>query len=145
AGHDAVLNLRRYLAGPLAPPPNAKPSRLAELDGVRGWAALGVVCYHVFWETLYIRAPEMRNIVTGVLFDGGLAVSLFFVLSGEALSAPFFQGKGDAAIRALAIKRYTRLAIPVLASCALIWALSAAGCLFIDRAAAFAGREHWLQ
>ncbi len=134
----------RYLAAPLRPRPRAGEGRLSELDGLRGWAALGVVCYHVFWETLYFRAPEMRNIVTGVVFDGGLAVSIFFVLSGEALSAPFFQGKGDAAVRALAIKRYTRLAIPVLSSCALIWALGAAGWIYVDKAAVFAGREHWM-
>ena len=142
---DRWRPLRRYLAGPLAPARDAHGGRLTELDGIRGWAALGVVCYHVFWETLFFRAPEMRNIVTGALFDGGLAVSIFFVLSGEALSAPFFQGKGDAAIRALAIKRYTRLAIPVFGACALVWALAASGQMFFEKAAAFAGREHWLQ
>ncbi|MDE3177434.1 MAG: acyltransferase [Pseudomonadota bacterium] len=135
--------LLRYFAAPLRPRPRAG-GRLSELDGVRGWAALGVVCFHVFWETMYVRAPEMRNIVTGVLFDGGLAVSIFFVLSGEALSAPFFQGKGDAAVRALAIKRYTRLALPVLASCALLWALGAARLIYVDQAAAIAGNSHWL-
>ncbi len=140
---ELLAPLRRYLAAPFAP---ISPStgRLRELDGVRGWAALGVVCYHVFWETLFFRAPEMRNIVTGALFDGGLAVSIFFVLSGEALSAPFFQGKGDAAIRALAIKRYTRLAIPIFAACAMVWALANAGLVYVDRVAPFAGREHWL-
>ena len=140
---DLFTPLRQYFAAPFGPAPGGG-ERVSELDGVRGWAALGVVCYHVFWETLYIRAPEMRNPVTGALFDGGLAVSIFFVLSGEALSAPFFQGKGDRAIRALVIKRYTRLAIPVLASCALVWALGAAGLLYNDRAAIFAGREYWL-
>jgi peptidoglycan/LPS O-acetylase OafA/YrhL len=142
---NVLRPLRDYFCEPLAPPRNAHGGRLTELDGIRGWAALGVVCYHVFWETLFFRAPEMRNIVTGALFDGGLAVSIFFVLSGEALSAPFFQGKGDAAIRALAIKRYTRLAIPVLGACALVWALAASGQMYFDKAAAFAGREHWLQ
>ena len=139
-----MQSLRAYLAAPFRPPVGAAPARVAELDGLRGWAALGVVCYHVFWETLFVRAPEMRNIVTGVFFDGGLAVSIFFVLSGEALSAPYFAGRGDAAVRALAIKRYTRLAIPILASCALLWALGAAGWIFSGEAAAFAGRVHWL-
>jgi peptidoglycan/LPS O-acetylase OafA/YrhL len=137
--------LRRYLFAPFGPAAaSGAGGRLTELDGVRGWAALGVVCFHVFWETLYFRAPEMRNIVTGVFFDGGLAVSIFFVLSGEALSAPFFAGRGDAAVRALAIKRYTRLAIPVFASCALVYALSWAGLIYVGEAAPFAGREHWL-
>jgi peptidoglycan/LPS O-acetylase OafA/YrhL len=141
-----MLNaLRQYLFASFGPPASrAGGERLTELDGLRGWAALGVVCYHVFWETLFFRAPEMRNIVTGVFFDGGLAVSIFFVLSGEALSAPFFAGRGDAAIRALAIKRYTRLAIPVLASCAMVLALGRAGLIYAGQAGAFAGREHWL-
>jgi peptidoglycan/LPS O-acetylase OafA/YrhL len=138
------LPLLNYFVAPFGPRPHRGGARLTELDGVRGWAALGVVCYHVFWETLYFRAPEMRNIVTGVLFDGGLAVSMFFILSGEALSTPFFRGKGDAVLWALAIKRYTRLAIPVFAACSLIWALGAAGLLYVDQAATFAGREHWL-
>jgi len=136
--------LRAFFAAPFGPRAGGAPLRVKELDGLRGWAALAVVCYHVFWETLFVRAPEMRNVVTGVLFDGGLAVSIFFVLSGDALSAPLFAGRGEAGLRALAIKRYARLAIPVFASCALTYALSRLGWIYAHDAAAFAGRPHWL-
>ena len=134
-----------YLSAPFGPPPQAGNRRLSEFDGLRGWAALSVVCYHVFWETMYVRAPEMRGIVAGALFDGGLAVSIFFVLSAEAISAPFFQGRGDAAVRALALKRYTRLAIPVFAASALIWGLGRAGLIYLDQASPIVGRAHWMQ
>ena len=137
--------LLRYFAAPFDPTPGAGERRLTEFDGLRGWAALSVVGYHVFWETLYVRAPEMRNVLAGALFDGGLAVSIFFVLSAEAISAPFFQGRGDAAVRALALKRYTRLAIPVLGACALVWLLGCAGLIYLDSASPVVGRAHWMR
>ncbi len=138
-------SLARYLAAPFGPRGQARPARLTEFDGVRGWAALSVVFYHIFWETLFARAPEMRNIVTGAVMDGGLAVSIFFVLSAEAISAPFFQGKGDQAVRALALKRYTRLTIPILAATALIWLLAATGELALDAADPVVGRDVWMR
>ena len=100
--------------------------------------------YHVFWETLFARAPEMRNIVTGAFMDGGLAVSIFFVLSAEAISVPFFQGKGDRAVRALLLKRYTRLTIPILAATALTFVLASSGAVAIDGACPVVGRAVWI-
>jgi peptidoglycan/LPS O-acetylase OafA/YrhL len=137
-------SLARYLRAPFGPEAGAGRERLTEFDGVRGWAALCVVLYHVFWETLFARAPEMRNIVTGAFMDGGLAVSIFFVLSAEAISVPFFQGKGDRAVRALLLKRYTRLTIPILAATALIFVLASSGAMAIDDACPVVGRPVWV-
>lgn len=39
--------------------------RVHEIDGVRGWAALAVVNYHLFWTLLEFTVPWMRNPVTG--------------------------------------------------------------------------------
>jgi peptidoglycan/LPS O-acetylase OafA/YrhL len=137
--------LTRTFFAPFGPQGSSTRGRFSEFDGVRGWAALSVVLYHVFWETLYARAPEMRNIVTGAFMDGGLAVSIFFVLSAEAISAPFFQGKGDRVVRALALKRYSRLTIPILAATALTWSLAQAGALALDAASPVVGRDVWMR
>ena len=98
----------------------------------------------MFWETFGALVPGFRNPVTGFLFDGQLAVCVFFVLSGEALSAAFFAGKGDAATIRLAIKRYPRLAIPILASCLIIFALDRCGLVYSAQAAAIVHRGDWM-
>src|SRR5258706_1988331 len=91
--------------------------RFHEIDGLRGWAALSVVVFHLYWETFGVVMPGLRNPATAFFLDAGLAVSLFFVLSGEALSAAYFAGKGEVAVVKLCVKRYTRLTIPIAATC----------------------------
>lgn len=124
--------------------PCAQAGRLELLDGLRGWAAFGVVLFHVFWETFGEIFPGFRNPITGFLCDGRLAVSVFFVLSGEALSAAFFAGKGDASTIRLAIKRYPRLAIPILASCLIVYLFDRYGLAFNQEAAAIVHRSDWM-
>ena len=126
------------------PKPGAAPVRLHELDGLRGWAALSVVGYHIFWEIFAALAPGFHNVATGFILDGQLAVAVFFVLSGEALSAPYFAGKGDAAIHRLAIKRYPRLVIPILAVCLIVYGICHAGLAFNQPAGDVIGRPDWL-
>jgi peptidoglycan/LPS O-acetylase OafA/YrhL len=121
-----------------------RSGRLDLLDGVRGWSALSVILFHVFWEIFGELVPGFRNPVTGFLFDGQLAVCVFFVLSGEALSAAFFAGKGDAATIRLAIRRYPRLAIPILASCLIVFALDRCGLVYSAEAAAIVRRGDWM-
>jgi peptidoglycan/LPS O-acetylase OafA/YrhL len=118
--------------------------RFDMLDGVRGWAALSVVFFHVFWEIFGALVPAFRNPVTGFLFDGELAVCVFFVLSGEALSAAFFAGKGDASTIRLAIKRYPRLATPILAASLVVFALDRLGLVFSHEAALIVHRAGWM-
>jgi peptidoglycan/LPS O-acetylase OafA/YrhL len=124
--------------------PRPLSGRLDLLDGLRGWGALSVVLFHVFWETFGALVPAFRNPITGFLCDGRLAVCVFFVLSGEALSAAFFAGKGDAATIRLAIKRYPRLATPILASCLIIFALDRCGLVYSSQAAAIVHRADWI-
>jgi peptidoglycan/LPS O-acetylase OafA/YrhL len=118
--------------------------RLHELDGIRGWAALSVVLFHLFWETFGAKIPWFRNPLTGFLFDGNLAVSVFFVLSGEALSSSYFAGKGDRAIWNLAIKRYPRLTIPILFTCIIVYFLMSAHLTSNIGAGLIVGRSDWL-
>jgi peptidoglycan/LPS O-acetylase OafA/YrhL len=118
--------------------------RLHELDGIRGWAALSVVLFHLFWETFGAKILWFRNPLTGFLFDGSLAVSVFFVLSGEALSSSYFAGKGDRAIWNLAIKRYPRLTIPILSTCLIVYFLMSAHLTSNIAAGLIVGRSDWL-
>jgi peptidoglycan/LPS O-acetylase OafA/YrhL len=118
--------------------------RLHELDGLRGWAALSVVLFHIFWEIFGLVGPGFRNPVTAFFLDGPLAVSIFFVLSGEALSSGFFAGKGEAAVLRLAARRYSRLTLPIAATCAIVFLLVKTGLTFNQEAAAVVHREDWL-
>ena len=38
------------------------PARVGALDGLRGWAALGVLIYHVGWEMFGIIYPVFRQL-----------------------------------------------------------------------------------
>jgi peptidoglycan/LPS O-acetylase OafA/YrhL len=119
-------------------------TRFHELDGLRGWAALSVVAFHLYWETFGVVIPGLRNPATAFFLDARLAVSLFFVLSGEALSAAYFAGKGEAAVVKLGVKRYTRLTIPIAAMCLIVFALDRLHLTHNLEAARIVGREDWL-
>jgi peptidoglycan/LPS O-acetylase OafA/YrhL len=118
--------------------------RLYELDGLRGWAALSVVLYHIFWETFGPLVPAFRSSLSAIFCDGPFAVAIFFVLSGEALSTAYFAGKGEAAVVKLAVQRYSRLTLPILATCAIILVLIYSGLNFAAGAAPLVHREDWL-
>ena len=118
--------------------------RVFALDGLRGWAALSVVCFHLLWETFGAVDPAIRNGVTAFLLDGSLAVSVFFVLSGEALSTSYFAGRGRRSVVDLAVRRYPRLAIPVLAVSAVTVAIMALDLNSNVPAGRIVGRPDWL-
>jgi peptidoglycan/LPS O-acetylase OafA/YrhL len=118
--------------------------RLHELDGLRGWAALSVVMFHIFWEIFGVTTPWLRNPITGFFLDGDLAVAIFFILSGEALSSAYFAGRGESAVVRLAVKRYTRLTIPIAATCVIIFLLSKFGLIYNKHAGVIVHRQDWL-
>ena len=98
----------------------------------------------MLWETFGSIHPGLRNPFTAVLLDSSVAVSVFFVLSGEALSSAFFgHGRKHATLK-LAIKRYPRLAIPVFATSLLIYAIVRTGLDFNWPASVIVGRQDWL-
>ena len=122
----------------------AVKSRLSELDGLRGWAALWVVVFHFGWELFGVRFPVFRNPVAAA-FNGSLAVTVFFVLSGEALSAGFFSGRGLSQIIALAIKRLPRLTIPAFFAVLVTYLVARLGFTQqLQAAAGITGRQDWL-
>lgn len=91
-------------------------NRLHHFDGMRGIAALMVllshwVCtfhYHWYEGDDWFGAMPIR-----LLYDGELAVALFFVISGFVLSAGYFKHTDKQLVLLMFIKRYPRLMIPV--------------------------------
>lgn len=117
--------------------------RLAVLDGIRGWASLAVLLYHLLPELNRALLPELASAPVAMVLDGPLAVYVFFILSGEALAAGYLRGGDLGVVRRLAARRYLRLTVPILMASALVFAAMACG-LDAHRAAAAVLRSDWL-
>jgi len=124
--------------------PRASPPRAVEIDGIRGWASLIVLLFHAFREMLRGIVPEVDNPLLAPLFASDLAVSVFFVLSGDALSLGFFNSGQLGAIDRLVVRRYFRLTIPILMSCLATYLIMKAGLDYHVEAAQILGNQGWL-
>lgn len=71
-----------------------------------------VFFYHIVSQYLVDAVPEVTALARSFLFDGQLAVLVFFVISGYALSAATVAGK-EVDFRLAIVARYFRLAIPI--------------------------------
>ncbi|OUL88690.1 acyltransferase family protein [Paraburkholderia hospita] len=90
------------------------PVRAPFLDGLRGWGALVVVVYHIFVE-IYPTSPRAANMLLRfALFNGTLAVVIFFIVSGFSLSVGFLESGERRRLQQILTGRYFRLAIPIL-------------------------------
>ena len=118
--------------------------RAVEIDGIRGWASLIVLLYHAFREMLKIASPAIDSPVFATLFASDLAVSVFFVLSGDALSLGFFHTNHYRAIDRLVVRRYFRLTIPILMSCLITYFIMKGGFDYHFQAAQILDRQDWL-
>ena len=98
-------------------------TRIVALDGLRGIACLMVVCSHFFCDTFGQTAALMDTPLIKAVFDGNLAVAVFFIISGDALSSGFLRKRNAASILRPAIKRYPRLVVPTLLSTAFLFLL----------------------
>ena len=133
---------------------DATRARLGYLDGIRGWASLVVLQWHLVACFLALSTPELKlskerlaadiasndylDIALGIFLrivsDGKLAVMVFFVLSGYALSVNHLNlSRRNLALATAA--RYFRLMIPILFTSLIAYALLKAG-LFFNTAAA---------
>ena len=117
--------------------------RLREIDGIRGWAAFSVMCCHIVGQ-FYDILPGLRNTTTNILLNGDFDVVVFFVLSGDALSANYWRTRCRGDVVRLAVKRYSRLTIPILASCLLMYVLLQCGLVFTHEAAVVLRSTGWL-
>jgi peptidoglycan/LPS O-acetylase OafA/YrhL len=111
-------------------------SRMPALDALRGVAALMVVAEHAFlsdrtfWLTeLQHRPPAGLSLATVLMFSplhllwsGGEAVFIFFVLSGLVLAMPWASGSRPA-WSGYYVKRLVRLYLPIAGSVALAYAI----------------------
>lgn len=95
--------------------------RVKFLDGIRGWGALVVVLYHLFIQMHPISIAAQSVMKKFFVFNGFLAVMLFFVVSGYSLSIGYLKTKDINIIKRIAIGRYFRLTIPIFLSCLLVY------------------------
>lgn len=105
-----------------------RANRLGQLDGLRGVAALVVVAHHYFLAFAPSLQPNRPNTPhwlfdtpLALLYNGGFAVSLFFVVSGFVVANAAAGRKAPLPVNLLI--RYLRLALPVLASVLYAWVL----------------------
>ena len=137
-------------------PPAGGGGRYAYLDGLRGVAALVVVLCHfvlAFQPALLSGRAGQGATAAGtglshtllVLFwSPDCAVHVFFVLSGFVLSSAMAgqpTGRPLARLGALLLRRWVRLAGPILGSSLLAWGVIQAGWLRNGPAAALNGSD----
>lgn len=117
--------------------------RVKEIDGIRGWAALCVLIFHLTWELFGAVEHGFRSHIMKALFDGPLAVYIFFVLSGDALSLSFLSNSTQSMSRII-IKRYFRLTGPIFFSSLCVYCFMKLGLIFNADASRIVHREDWL-
>src|SRR5690242_15187243 len=87
-------------------------NRLSGLDGLRGLAALAVVCLHV-WMYTEAHSAGRSDLVDAVVGEFRVAVGLFFVLSGFLLARPWIAAaRSERALPSLgrfAVRRAARI------------------------------------
>lgn len=121
----------------------ADTGRQLSIDGVRGWAAFSVMCFHAV-SILTVPDPTSTSLLYRIFLNGEFDVAVFFVLSGDALSVAYWRTGSVAGVVRLAIKRYPRLTIPIFFSCAIVFILYQFGLTFTHEAAAILRHQDWL-
>jgi peptidoglycan/LPS O-acetylase OafA/YrhL len=134
--------------------PSLPRHRYTYLDGVRGWAALMVALAHfvlAFHPALLGGGEKVAHFAASVpisrtmviaLYNPGLGVTIFFVLSGFVLAASV--ADRPAWFPELVVRRWLRLGLPILGTSLLIWPL-ARFALFHNAAAAPLALSDWLK
>jgi peptidoglycan/LPS O-acetylase OafA/YrhL len=123
-------------------------ARIHEMDGLRGWAALSVVLAHlvfgVFRNVDPPLAPQSVRLLLEPFLGGTLDFAVFFVLSGDALSANYWTRQSREDVARLTVSRYFRLFIPILASCLVVFALIESGLTFNHQASPLVNSDDFL-
>jgi peptidoglycan/LPS O-acetylase OafA/YrhL len=115
--------------------------KLVCFEAIRGLASLAVLVSHTllgFWPGLYFRQglgwhefPAWMQLLARFpgrfLWDGQMAVALFFVLSGFVLSLTYLREGSTSVLGSAAVRRYPRLMLPVAASVLLAFILLITG------------------
>ena len=134
-------------------------NKLGFLDGVRGIAMMIVVLHHfglAFFPAINYLNPEKIHLGNGtaelliaktplnLFFNGGFAVSIFFVLSGFVLSYKFHQSGDRKLLTAYASKRYFRLFLPVAGSIIICYVLYLSGLFTHKSVGSITKSNEWL-
>jgi peptidoglycan/LPS O-acetylase OafA/YrhL len=121
------------------------PARVGALDGLRGWAALGVLIYHLTWELFGIRFPVFRSYISVVFSGGGaLAVCAFFATSGYLLTIHRWHVSDNKRLIVQMFRRYVRLTIPIMGSVLMFYLVLRLGLSYSKPASAILDRDNWL-
>jgi len=127
-------------------------ARLIPLEATRGIAALIVIVHHFFLgfaPQVTGLLPELRtpSSIIGnwyyVFFSGDAAVNFFFVLSGFVLCWGYFHSQDHASLKRSVIKRWPRLAGPVLVTTLVSYCLFKLGAYHFPEAALLT-KSPWL-
>ena len=106
------------------------PVSYTHLEALRGLAACSVVIWHLvlaFWPyesgffPVFHNAHGVRSQIWFGAIHGDVAVAFFFVLSGYVLTRAYFLSRDPLIIMRNGVKRWPRLAIPVLCSTVLAY------------------------
>lgn len=119
-------------------------TRLAALDGLRGWAALSVVVYHMTRETFGVIFPVFYTFPFSFLGNGTVAVAIFFALSGYVLTLRRWHRTDNPNLPLTLLRRYLRLEIPVMAAVLIAWALMSLHLTPTAAANAVVHRDDWM-
>jgi peptidoglycan/LPS O-acetylase OafA/YrhL len=110
-----------------------------------------VVAFHIiggFWPAIIYQQGRQWDVLPALmralvrfpgkhLWDGGMAVTTFFVLSGFVLSLSFFQKGSSKGLGSAALRRYPRLMFPIAGSILLTFLLMKAGAICSGSTAEF--------
>lgn len=134
-----------------------KENRLTYLEGLRGVAALMVffchfsyAFYYALYSTKILEANMPGNLdaylsVTplNILYNGKLAVQIFFILCGYVISIRYFQtGNKDYLVKS-AVKRYFRLLVPIFFLEVVTFILMKVGAYHNEAAAVISKSQDW--
>ena len=111
------------------------------LEALRGMAAIVVVVWHCLLDFKPDWAVFHGSPFYALIY-GTSAVAVFFVLSGYVLSIGFFAKRENQIILRGAVKRWPRLAGPVLVSCLITWALYRLNLFYFMSASEISGSAH---
>lgn len=135
----------------------SETKKLTYIEGLKGTGALIVYLCHfayAFYFALYSLNPANSHTAgnmevaigktpLNILYNGNFAVQLFFVASGFVLCIRYFQDHDRKRLAKSAVKRYFRLAGPILLVSTVIFFLMKAGFYQNTEAAALAGSADW--
>jgi peptidoglycan/LPS O-acetylase OafA/YrhL len=124
------------------------PKKDVSLEAIRGIASISVLLWHCmkgFYPAIIDddQARTLHGMPGFAFLNGASAVTLFFVLSGYVLTRRYFATYDRDIIARGIVKRWPRLAGPVLISTVLSWVLFVTGAYKFQSAGALNG-SRWL-